>query len=834
MNKGENPYRILDVGSAATTTEIKKSYRLLALKHHPDKQVTEDERDAAQHVFAKLSAAYSILTDPIKKRDWDLANRDWDKPAVRKPSVFTKASFATNNNAKSDFDAAAAASKKKAETEAAIASKKKEEAAAAAAKKAETEHATPSTSASTETPDSSSSFSPDEPAEVPSAPSNDSFSGDSDGDSDVDSVNTPDTDTDPYTSYTYSFRIAKAAAASRASAEGKEEPAPDTSYGFTAPSKPKLSKKTTAEDKPLDTSYHYVAPTKPKKAAPKKKTTTEDKPMDTSYHYVAPTKPKKVATKKTVVDKPLDTSYHYVAPTKPKKAAPQKAEEPKPADSSYNYVAPPKKKVAPQKTEEPKPDSSYNYVAPSKAKKVEPPKKKNEEEKKENATQEEKKTWTRGPSVVKKPMWQQQQPPPIPSYVSPTGTKPKMNNQSAHVRTFSTAPPFRTSHSQSPPRGRPQPQRASYAVPASASSVPKPSAVPRLSANFKMAVPLTPKERRASTAVPMKSSIPQRRASTAAPMKSPIPQRRASPPLRTSHSQSPPRGRPQATRASYAVPASASSVPKPSAVPREHRISANFKIAVPLTPKERRASTAVSMKKPIPQRRASTAAPMKSPVPQRASLAVPLRSPAPRRPSSAIPRRRASSAAPVRSHARPSTAVAPAPFRKDHRKSDTNPTTANPQFHDPFEVFDRVMKEEFGTDYEAPKRTSKPMSKDQPLSVSTSTKTVQHDDGRVEVKTITTIVRQDGSIEKVTQSSVAEANEVDHRTLPRDSNATFQPNTPSSVPKGKVQRAIPTSAPTQPKKKVGSIPASAPTLSKKKVKAPGKQRTSTFGFKAPM
>jgi len=60
-------YSMLKVAPTATVHEIKKSFRKLAMKYHPDK----NKEDYAQEVFQELSEAYSILSDADKRRDYD-------------------------------------------------------------------------------------------------------------------------------------------------------------------------------------------------------------------------------------------------------------------------------------------------------------------------------------------------------------------------------------------------------------------------------------------------------------------------------------------------------------------------------------------------------------------------------------------------------------------------------------------------------------------------------------------------------------------------------------------------------------------------------------------
>jgi molecular chaperone DnaJ len=66
-------YEILGVQKNASDDEIKKSYRKLAMKHHPDrnKDGKEDERK-----FKEAAAAYEILKDPEKRSAYDQYGHD--------------------------------------------------------------------------------------------------------------------------------------------------------------------------------------------------------------------------------------------------------------------------------------------------------------------------------------------------------------------------------------------------------------------------------------------------------------------------------------------------------------------------------------------------------------------------------------------------------------------------------------------------------------------------------------------------------------------------------------------------------------------------------------
>jgi len=59
-------YSVLDIDKNATDEDIKKSYRKLALKYHPDKNMGDD------NMFKEISEAYSVLSNPDKRRQYDL------------------------------------------------------------------------------------------------------------------------------------------------------------------------------------------------------------------------------------------------------------------------------------------------------------------------------------------------------------------------------------------------------------------------------------------------------------------------------------------------------------------------------------------------------------------------------------------------------------------------------------------------------------------------------------------------------------------------------------------------------------------------------------------
>lgn len=71
----EDYYNILQINRDANEEDIKKSYRKLALKYHPDRNKNQD----AEEVFKKISIAYKVLSDKQKRANYDkFGNADID------------------------------------------------------------------------------------------------------------------------------------------------------------------------------------------------------------------------------------------------------------------------------------------------------------------------------------------------------------------------------------------------------------------------------------------------------------------------------------------------------------------------------------------------------------------------------------------------------------------------------------------------------------------------------------------------------------------------------------------------------------------------------------
>jgi len=69
-------YKILGVSKSATIDEIKKKYRKLARKYHPD--VNPGDKNTASK-FAEINEAHEVLSDPEKRKKYDTLGSNWQQ-----------------------------------------------------------------------------------------------------------------------------------------------------------------------------------------------------------------------------------------------------------------------------------------------------------------------------------------------------------------------------------------------------------------------------------------------------------------------------------------------------------------------------------------------------------------------------------------------------------------------------------------------------------------------------------------------------------------------------------------------------------------------------------
>ena len=72
-------YKILGVNKDADENEIKKAYRKLAIKYHPDKNLGNKE---AEEKFKEINEAYEVLSDKDKRSKYDMYGKEGIKEGV--------------------------------------------------------------------------------------------------------------------------------------------------------------------------------------------------------------------------------------------------------------------------------------------------------------------------------------------------------------------------------------------------------------------------------------------------------------------------------------------------------------------------------------------------------------------------------------------------------------------------------------------------------------------------------------------------------------------------------------------------------------------------------
>ena len=75
-NDVENPYELLGVKKGADISAIRIAHRKLVLKHHPDRIRDRTQVKSAWEVFEKIQQAYELLSDPVRKSEYDASAQD--------------------------------------------------------------------------------------------------------------------------------------------------------------------------------------------------------------------------------------------------------------------------------------------------------------------------------------------------------------------------------------------------------------------------------------------------------------------------------------------------------------------------------------------------------------------------------------------------------------------------------------------------------------------------------------------------------------------------------------------------------------------------------------
>ena len=80
----DDPYSVLGVARDASQRDIRRSFRRLALKHHPDRNPGDPR---AEEVFKRINAAYQVLGDPGRRSAFDATVAAGPAPGPRAAST---------------------------------------------------------------------------------------------------------------------------------------------------------------------------------------------------------------------------------------------------------------------------------------------------------------------------------------------------------------------------------------------------------------------------------------------------------------------------------------------------------------------------------------------------------------------------------------------------------------------------------------------------------------------------------------------------------------------------------------------------------------------------
>lgn len=92
-------YSVLGVSKDATQEEIKKAYRTLALKYHPDRNQGNSE---AEEKLKEINAAYTVLGDEDKRRQYDMSGFNTNS-AYQNQNAYNQNSYTYNSYGQDPF-----------------------------------------------------------------------------------------------------------------------------------------------------------------------------------------------------------------------------------------------------------------------------------------------------------------------------------------------------------------------------------------------------------------------------------------------------------------------------------------------------------------------------------------------------------------------------------------------------------------------------------------------------------------------------------------------------------------------------------------------------------
>lgn len=85
-------YKVLGVSKEASQDEIKKAFRKLAVKYHPDKTKGDKE---AEDKFKEINEAYAVLSDTEKRKQYDTFGSDEFHQKYSQEDIFRNFDFSS-------------------------------------------------------------------------------------------------------------------------------------------------------------------------------------------------------------------------------------------------------------------------------------------------------------------------------------------------------------------------------------------------------------------------------------------------------------------------------------------------------------------------------------------------------------------------------------------------------------------------------------------------------------------------------------------------------------------------------------------------------------------
>lgn len=85
----KNYYDWLEVSKHASPEIIEKAYKTLVKKYHPDLQ-ENSQKNKSEEILKKLNAAYEILSDPEKRKNYDISIQEKPKVSNQQTTIYAQ------------------------------------------------------------------------------------------------------------------------------------------------------------------------------------------------------------------------------------------------------------------------------------------------------------------------------------------------------------------------------------------------------------------------------------------------------------------------------------------------------------------------------------------------------------------------------------------------------------------------------------------------------------------------------------------------------------------------------------------------------------------------